>query len=134
MKTKLYCEKCGNELEWKFKFCTMCGSPIVQKVLPPKIELPEPEYTTEWRYRLMKVIYIIGYFPLIILVIIVRSANSTDYNREYQYTTDTPWAAFLYSLLAIAIYVIVIRLIKIAVLYVVVAKKPDWQWEFKKLY
>ena len=84
----------------------------------------------------MKVVYIFLYIQILWVVPVVWSANSTDYDYyggKYQYT-DTTGEAFWYSVLATGIFVVVLRLIKLTVLYVFLAKKPEWQNEFKKLF
>jgi len=41
-------------------------------------------------------------------------------------------AAFWYSLLALAIYVVIARLIKIAFLYIALGQSPEWEKQFTK--
>jgi len=47
---------------------------------------------------------------------------------------DTYGMAFWYSILALMIYVAIIRLIKVAVLYITIGRKPEWKKEFRKLF
>ncbi len=87
----------------------------------------------KWWHRLLKVAYVFMCLQILWIVPVVWSTNSTDYSYYGGYT-DTPGAAFWYSVLAIAIFMVVTRLIKITVLYVALGRKPEWAKEFKKLF
>ncbi len=91
----------------------------------------------KWWQRLLKVVYIFLYAQILWIVPVVWSTNSTSYSGYYGSTyhyEDTPGAAFWYSVLAIVIFVVVLRLIKLTVLYIAMGRKPEWKKEFKKLF
>lgn len=122
----MFCENCGNKNQEGHKFCTKCGH-LVDSKEKVSITKQAPLMLNEnWWHRLLKVLYIVGYIPLLIIVPVVWSANSCYYCSG----SDSFW----YSLLTLAIYVVVIRLIKIAVLYVAMGRRPEWKKEFKKLF
>ena len=130
----MFCENCGNKIQEGHKFCTKCGLSSAVDSFPVKSSRAAVIADVKWWHRLLKVGYIISYIPLILIVIAVWSANSSDYNYYTRTYTDTSGAAFLWSCLAIAIYVVVIRLIKLAVLYVAFGQKPEWHKEFRKFF
>ena len=119
------------------KFCTKCGhSNGTQENKRPAMQHSAAISNDKWWQRLLKVAYVFLCLQILWIVPVVWSSNSTDYDYyggQYHYT-DTPGAAFWYSILAIAIFIVVTRLIKITVLYVAMGRKPEWQREFKKLF
>lgn len=128
-----YCTSCGTQLEESNKFCTKCGysaMPISQKETTKNLD-------EKWWHRLVKVAYIILYIPLPFVLLIVWNLNNSSYVgyylRQPQYK-DTYGKAFWYSLLALIIYVVVVRLIKITFLYITFGQKVQWKKEFKKLF
>jgi len=54
----------------------------------------------------------------------------------YKYTKKalTFVEAFWYSLLTLIIYVAIVRLIKIAFIYIVLGQKPEWEKEFARVF
>lgn len=102
-----------------------------QKLLPIK----KNTTNEKWWLRLSKVAYILLYIPLLAVIPTVWSENSSEYigysidGRTYN---NTPGKAFLYSLLALVIYLVVVRLIKLAFLYITFGQKPEWKKEFTK--
>lgn len=123
----MFCENCGHKLENPDKFCTKCGTPVHTET---KAQAPIEKVSDEkWWNRLLKVLYIAAYLPLLFIIPIVWSVNSYSY-----YSGDTYGEAFWYSLVTLVIYLAVVRLIKIGVLYVALGIKPRWKREFKKLY
>ncbi len=90
-----------------------------------------------WWHRLLRVAYIFLYLQILWIVPVVWSGNSSSYSGyyggAYRYE-DTPGAAFWYSVLAIVIFVVVLRLIKLTVLYVALARRPEWKNEFRRLF
>ncbi|MFA5932010.1 MAG: zinc ribbon domain-containing protein [Candidatus Paceibacterota bacterium] len=123
----MFCENCGDKIKKEEKFCTKCGK---------SINLQEIK-NERWWHRLLKVLYIIAYFPLIGIVSLTWSEN---FPHCYTYTYSTPdcygsyGEAFLYSLLALVIYMTILRLAKIAVLYIVLGRRPEWGKEFKRFF
>ncbi len=130
----MFCENCGNKIQDDYKFCTKCGNPFGSSVHKDSSQKPVTITDEKWWQRLLKVSYIISYIPLILVVIVVWSSNSSEYSYYTRTYTDTSGTAFLWSCLAIIIYVTTIRLIKLAVLYIAFGQKPNWYKEFKKLY
>jgi ribosomal protein L40E len=124
-----FCESCGNELESGAKFCTKCGT----KVLSTSTHHVNPS-EEKWWDRLSKVAYIIAYLPLILVLIIVWASSSSEYSSYTRSYTDTTGTAIWYCFLAILIYSVIMRLIKVAFLYITKGLKPNWKGEFKKLF
>lgn len=134
----MYCENCGNKNDGSHKFCTKCGRPTVSDSAFSQTIKRNPVRSLDerWWHRLLKVVYIFLYIQILWIVPVVWSTNSTDYDYyggQYHYT-DTTGEAFWYSILAIVIFVVVLRLIKLTVLYITLAQKPIWRDEFKKLF
>ena len=126
----MYCEHCGTKLEQGYKFCTKCGHSTLpaqtKTVAPPQ---PALSLNDKWWHRLLKVLYVISYLPLLIIIPTVWSESSYSY-----YSGSTEGEAFWYSLLTLVVYMAIARLIKITVLYVAFGRKPEWKKEFKKLF
>lgn len=134
----MHCENCGNKNDGSHKFCTKCGHPTASSAVTPSAKRNSASGLDErWWHRLLKVAYIFLYLQILWIVPAVWSVNSSSYTGyylgEYRYE-DTYAAAFWYSVLAIVIFVVVLRLIKLTVLYIVLAQKPEWKKEFKKLF
>ncbi len=132
----MFCENCGQKIKDDLKFCTECGHSVKSMTIK---DLKE-----RWYHRFLRVLYIISYIPLLLIIPIVWSGNNSSYvcsglsfksylNDSCHYV-DTYGKAFLWSLITLAIYMIIIRLIKIAVIYIIIGKKPEWKKEFKKLF
>lgn len=138
----MYCTNCGNKIEEYSKFCTNCGNSSVEfnNEIKPEVNhisvVQQVASDEKWWFRLLKVIYIFICLQILWIVPLVWSVNSTEYVSGYYggYYKDTPDTAFWYSVLAILIYMSLTRLLKIAVLYVSIGKKPQWGKEFKKFY
>ncbi len=124
----MYCENCGNKNDDLHKFCTKCGQPIAPAMSAGKPVI-EPDLDQKWWHRLLKVAYIFLYLQILWIVPVVWSTNSSSYAG-----VDTYGEAFWNSLLAIVIFMVVIRLIKFTVLYIALAQKPQWKKEFKKFF
>lgn len=130
MQTNMFCENCGNKTGLNYKFCDKCGHLNVHsEERKVSAEQSTVVINDKWWQRLLKVLYIISYLPLLILIPLVWSENSHSY-----YYGDTPGNAFWYSLLTLVIYVAIVRLLKVTVLYVAVGQAPKWKSEFKKLF
>ena len=126
----MYCEHCGNKIEQGYKFCTKCGhSTIPVQTRTPSTSQPELSLNDKWWHRLLKVLYVVFYLPLLVIIPLVWSENSYSY-----YGNDNTGEAFGYSLITLLIYMVIVRLIKIAVLYVALGRKSEWKKEFKKLF
>jgi len=126
----MYCEHCGHKLEQGHKFCTKCGlSTVPGQPKTTSAQQPALPLNDKWWHRLLKVLYVVSYLPLLIIIPLVWSENSYSY-----YDGDTTGDAFWYSLLTLVIYMAIARLIKIAVLYVALGRKPEWKKEFKRLF
>jgi len=122
----MFCENCGSKIQEGHKFCTKCGHLVDSTIKTSSTRQTLSTLNENWWHRLLKVLYIVGYIPLLIIIPIVWSENSCYYCSD----GDSFW----YSLLTLVIYVVVIRLIKIAVLYVAMGRRPEWKKEFKKLF
>lgn len=127
----MFCENCGNKLKEGHKFCTQCGHSNAPETKQEKSPTLSDE---KWWYRLAKVFYVLLYLPLLLVIPLVWSENSSSYNYYTSSYTDTTGEAFWYSLLTLVVWVIVVRLIKITFLYIALAQKPRWKKEFKKFF
>lgn len=130
----MFCENCGNKLKNDHKFCTKCGNSNTPETKEEKTSTLTDE---KWWYRVAKVIYVFLYLQILWIVPAVWSVNSSSYVGYYSGTSqyeDTYGVAFWYSILAIAIFVVALRLIKITFLYIAIGLKPQWKKEFKKLF
>lgn len=126
----MYCEHCGTKLEQGHKFCTKCGhSTVPVQTKTASAHQPALSLNDKWWHRLLKVLYVVTYLPLLVIIPVVWSENSYSY-----YGGGSSGEAFWYSLLTLVIYMAIARLIKIAVLYVALGRKPEWKKEFKKLF
>ena len=131
----MFCKKCGNDIKTDGKFCIKCGAPLEKG--NTEIQQPEPSHNEKWWHRLLKVLYIIVHLPLLVIIPLVWSANK-PYSYTGYYSGTTTYGsysdAFWYSLLTLVIYLVVLRLNKIAVLYVAFGQRPKWKKEFKKFF
>lgn len=120
----MFCTNCGNKIKEEEIFCTNCGNSSSSKLEENNNHQIRIVKDEKWWHRLLKVLYIIGYMPLLIIIPIVWSENSCYYCSN----GDSFW----YSVLTLVIYIVIIRLIKIAVLYVMSGRRPEWRKEFKR--
>lgn len=127
----MFCENCGNKLKKGHKFCTQCGHSNNPDIKNDKFI---PLSDEKWWYRLVKVIYISLYFPLLIIIPIVWVENAPYYSSYSDRYYGSYGEAFWYSILTLIIYIVIIRLIKIIFLYIALAQKPKWKKEFKKFF
>jgi hypothetical protein len=131
----MYCENCGHKNDESHKYCTKCGYSISFTSGRPEAKPTPPlSFDERWWHRLLKVVYIFLYLQILWIVPVVWSEDSTYYNSYYSRYEDTPGEAFWYSVLAIVIFVVVLRLIKLTTLYIFLAQKPEWNKEFWKLF
>lgn len=132
----MYCEHCGNKLDPAYKFCNKCGHRNVVAAHNESLVEQSP-LGDKWWHRLLKVLYVIAYLPLLGVVPAVWMSNAEScYTSTYSGTScyGSDGEAFWYSLLAFVIYMVVLRLIKISVLYIALGQRPRWKREFKKLF
>jgi len=132
----MFCENCGEKLQEGYKFCTQCGHSAfsVSETMNVRQTTRTNSSSDAWWYRLLKVVYIFLYIPLPFILWLVWSESSTSYNYYSEITTDTAGEAFWYSLLTLVIYLSILRLMKIATLYIAIGRKPEWGREVKRLY
>lgn len=123
----MYCHKCGNETKGNDRFCIKCGNHILSEKTIKNPVISEDK----WYLRLAKVIYIALYIPLPFVLFGVWTLN-----QPYCYYEPCvlDGEAFWYTLLTLVVWVVILRLIKIAVLYVFTAQKPKWKIEFKRFF
>jgi hypothetical protein len=132
----MFCEKCGHKLNNE-RFCSNCGQEAHHANI--KVEIfSNPVSQEKWYLRLAKVAYIVLYIPLPFAIWGVWTSNDpysyySSYSREW-ISYGSYGEAFWYSLLTLIIWIVILRLLKIAVLYIVAGKKPTWSSEFKKLF
>jgi hypothetical protein len=123
----MHCENCGHKLETSDKFCTKCGTAAPGVVAAPSIS------DESWWYRLLKVIYILLYILLPFLLWLVWDENATSWNYGGGYQ-DTTGSAIWYTFITLVVYIVIVRLIKLACLYIAAGEKLSWKKEFKRLF
>jgi len=132
----MFCENCGNKIQDGYKFCTKCGQPPVSFGVSSVKRNSAANPNEQWWHRLIKVAYIFLYLQILWVVPVVWVVNSTDYvyyGGKYQ-DVDTYGAAFWSTIFATMIFIVALRLIKLTILYVALAQKPEWHKEFKKFF
>lgn len=86
-----------------------------------------------WWYRLLKILYILACIFSFLLFAYVWLQNAPIFcllgSCPGSYAD-----AFLFGFEITLVYIVVIRLIKLSVVYVVEARKPEWRREFKRLF
>lgn len=121
----MFCENCGSKIQQDYKFCIRCGNSVLA-YRESSVMVERPVLGSDkWWHRLLRVIYIILYLPLLLVIPLVWSMNA--YYGEYG-------VALSQSLLALVIYIFIARLIKITFLYIFFAQKPYWRRELRKLF
>jgi ABC-type spermidine/putrescine transport system permease subunit II len=128
-----FCHKCGKKLEEAEKYCSECGTVVIAEN-PTNNILTEKNRGEQWWLRLAKVIYVILYLPLLLIIPLVWSENTPYYSSYSQKYYGSYMEAFWYSLLTLIIYVVIVRLIKIAFLYIALGHKRKWGVEFTKFF
>jgi len=135
----MFCEKCGNEILVSNAFCIKCGHhviPLKSGEVQPVLKVKSHISDDVWWQRLLKVLYVLMYVPLLLIIPSTWMINYSECNYNYGTCNYvyTPGQAFWYCFLTLLLYVVVVRLIKIAVLYVAMGQKPKWKKEFKKFF
>lgn len=132
----MFCKKCGTENKDSYKFCIHCGETLTIPDNLLELTVVKNNHDKYWWYRLLKVAYIFFYLQIIWIVMVVWGENSSRYVSNYpnSYYKDTYAEAFWDSILTVVIFIIIIRLIKIAVLYITMAQKPEWKKEFQRIF
>lgn len=130
----MFCDKGGHQLNNE-RFCPNCG----QEIYHAKIETGHTSVSQDkWYLRLAKVIYIVLYIPLPFVLYGVWTSNApysyySSYSHEY-ISYGSYGEAFWYSLLTLVVWVVILRLLKIAVFYIFSGRKPNWRGEFRKFF
>jgi len=128
----MYCEHCGNKLSESDKYCINCG-----KHLTPGSDHKHSHAQLSddrWWNRLLKVAYILSYLPLVLILPLVWIESTPYYSSYSQQYYGSYGEAIWYSFLTLAIYIGIVRLIKVIVVYVVTGSKPNWRSEFRRFY
>lgn len=128
----MFCTHCGNSINKNDLFCTKCGNLMMSKQEEAIVKNPKDNLDENWWVRLLKVLYIILHLPLLIIIPIVWSSNTES--CYYYICSGSTSEAFWYSLLTLIIYILIVRLIKLATMYVAIGRKPNWKKEFKKFF
>jgi len=126
----MFCIECGEKIEENSNFCNKCGSRSDTLIKKHK----KTNLDGKWWIRLAKVIYVGLFLPAVGIVILVWSENAPYYSSYSNTYRGSYGEAFFYSLLALVICIIVLKLIKISFLYVASGKTPDWKKELKRPY
>ena len=129
----MFCTNCGNKMDSDSNHCTNCGVSVVRTETVVSNYSEQKVVTNgKWWHRLGVVIYIFFNLLLIPVVFTVWDESSTTYvsNGTYGYHYEDSYGlAFWYSLLTIVVWLLVLRLIKSALQYIVLGKK----FQFKDL-
>jgi len=125
----MFCTNCGNKIDLNEKFCTNCGFQVMSanniSIAPEVKDTPTLNKKNErWYHRLGVVIYFVAHLPLLFIVPVVWSENASYYSTYSKKFYGSDAEAFGYSLLTIIIWLIVLRLLKMATKYIVIGKKP----------
>jgi len=92
-------------------------------------------------YRLLKILYFFSYCLVPVIVSIVWDNNAPHEYGSFKH--ETVWfthtlgyymQSTLLIFLTIIISIIVIRLMKVIILYIIIGQRPEWKKEFKKLF
>src|SRR3989344_632800 len=111
----MFCEHCGNKIQDGYKFCTKCGNSTTSNLSKNFSTSSKLTHNETWWIRLLKVLYIIIHLPLLLIIPLVWSANTESC---YYSCSGSTGQAFWYSLLTLVIYIVIIRLIKLATMYI----------------
>lgn len=132
----MFCEKCGSKNKDDYQFCTECGHAQDDSFISKKNPSAKGNQDEKWWHRLLRVIYILSYLPLLGIIIAVWESYAPYCSTYYSYNNcyGSYSEAFWYSLLTLVIGIVVLRLAKILVKYVAKGEKPRWEKEFKKIY
>lgn len=129
----MFCTNCGKKISANSSFCVECGESTIKN---EGKHLPVSADDNKWWIRLAKVTYIGLYVPLPFVLVGVWTVNDPySYYDSYSKTFHQYGSygeAFWYSLLTLVIWVVVLRLMKVAFLYVFLAQNPQWKKEFKR--
>lgn len=102
----------------------------------------ETNYSKKWWYRLLSVIYVFSYF--FIPFIALNNINGPN-ERTLIINSDGHWQRIphsfiyyiettLFILLIVLFSIVIIRLTKIIIIYIIKGEKPKWKKELKKLF
>jgi hypothetical protein len=127
----MFCKNCGHQSDNGKKFCSQCGTELTAPIQTHVNTSIEEEV---WWKRLIKVVYIVLHIPLPLILIVVWAGTSSSYDYYSKTTHNNYGEAFFYVLLSLIIYVLILRLIKLAYRYVVLGKHPEFKKEFKRFY
>lgn len=127
----MFCTNCGSKNENDSKFCIKCGNLITLDQEETLIKRPQDTLNENWWIRLLKVLYIFIHIPLLIIIPVVWNTNTESC---YYTCSGSTGEAFWYSLLTLVIYMVIVRLIKLATIYIAMGRKPRWKKEFKKFF
>ncbi len=130
----MFCSNCGTQHQENDRFCLNCGRSLVHTIERPISATPVEHALDSWWFRLSKVFYILLYFPLIAILAIVWEECRTTYNVTTNSVDDTLGAALFYSLITVFIYLTVMKLLKVAFIYIAFGKRPNWRKELKKFF
>lgn len=118
----MFCITCGNKLNDGEKFCTECGNLTTSEKSVTKAHNDE-----RWWHRLANVFYVFAHLPLLIIVPLVWTENARQYSTYYKTYRGSDGEAIWYCFLTIVIWLLVLRLAKMALRYIVHGSKPKFK-------
>lgn len=122
----MFCENCGNRYSDGENFCIKCGGALNGTVAATG-KISRIKDDERWWHRLAKVVYVAVHLPLLLVVPIVWSENARHYSSYYKEYMGSDSDAFWYCILTIIVWLVVLRLIKMAVRYVAGGVKPRFK-------
>jgi len=122
----MFCTNCGKKKEDTEKFCTQCGESGNGEVLISDYAATNEKVNERWWDRLFRVFYITVHLPLLLIVPIVWSENALQYSSYYKTWRGSDVVAFWYSVLTIFFWLLALRLIKMAIKYIVKGTSPKF--------
>lgn len=122
----MFCEECGNRYGEGENFCIKCGNSLngTTDLVSKK---RDTKHNERWWHRLANVVYVVAHLPLLLVVPLVWSENARYYSSYSEEYRGSDGEALWYCILTIVIWVVVLRLIKIAVRYVASGVKPQFK-------
>jgi hypothetical protein len=130
----MYCTQCGKEITVGEKFCTECGYVVSDQSPELKSHTSQLMPEARWWQRLLRVIYIFWNLQILWIVPVTWEINSSTYNYATDMRESSYGEAFWTTLLVFVIFILVTRLIKIALLYITMGIMPQWKREFRRLF
>lgn len=136
----MFCTNCGTKVDAGISFCTACGKAISpegnhSQSTTSYQTITQPKSVNErWWHRLGRVIYYGMHLNLLWMIPLTWSENTPYYSSYSKTYSGSYGEAFWYTLLVFVIYVGILRVIKIATVYVTKGERVNWHKEFTSFF